>query len=517
MVDVSRLPFRWAGGRRQPRVRVAHDRCIVCGDCLDACPTDAITLAGSAGPVSVQESQCTGCRRCEKVCPVHALTVRGPVRSLPADVAHGRGGRAGGGEGEGSLPADGPPAPGGFDRRNFLTRAGVLGGGVAAGAVAGGAGFSAARAAPPGPRLPAVPFHGPHQAGVLTPAPPSAVFAVFDVTADGRAGLGELMRALTGVARQLTAGGTLPGGRVGGPPADTGTLGEQAPADGLTVTLGVGASLFDERFGLASDRPARLTPMPAFAGDDLDPGETGGDLVLQLRAGHTDTALRALRLIARATRGAMQPRYRIDGFIPLPTPSGSPRNLQGFKHGISNPDVGDPATASRLLWAGGAEPTWAAGGTYHVVRIIRMLLEPWERVALPQQEAIIGRSRDSGAPLDGLAETDVPRYGQYPADSLVPPGAHIRLANPRTADTADSQFLRVGYSYDRGIDARGGLDLGLIFNAFQQDPRRQFEAVQNRLEQGQLSGYVVPTGGGYFFTLPGVRDAGDWYARGLLS
>jgi deferrochelatase/peroxidase EfeB len=29
--------------------------------------------------------------------------------------------------------------------------------------------------------------------------------------------------------------------------------------------------------------------------------------------------------------------------------------------------------------------------------------------------------------------------------------------------------------------------------------------------------YVQPFDGGYFYTLPGVRDVGDWYGRALLD
>ena len=98
-------------------------------------------------------------------------------------------------------------------------------------------------------------------------------------------------------------------------------LGPTVTPEGLTVTVGVGSTLFDERYGLAARLPARLTAMRTFAGDNLDPAQCGGDLVIQLSAGNADTVLHALRDIARHTRGGMQARWRIDGF---PAPPGRP-------------------------------------------------------------------------------------------------------------------------------------------------------------------------------------------------
>ena len=63
----------------------------------------------------------------------------------------------------------------------------------------------------------------------------------------------------------------------------------------------------------------------------------------------------------------------------------------------------------------------------------------------------------------------------------------------------------------------GNLQAGHIFIAYQQDPERRFETIQKRLINEPLVDYVQPFGGRYFFTLPGVRDATDWYARALLS
>jgi deferrochelatase/peroxidase EfeB len=431
-------------------------------------------------------------------------------------------------------PSAAAPAPG---RRAFLR--GTLGAGVAGAAVGAAGGVAIGRASATssasGPAagsdqtltaatevgtLPAVPFHGEHQAGILPQAQQHTIMVSFDVTAGNRAELTELLKTLTSRARFLTAGGTPPPVGISAPPSDSGVLGPVVVPDGLTLTVGVGASLFDDRFGLASKKPAGLTKMDVFPNDQLDPAQCDGDISVQLSAGSADTVLHGLRDIAKNTRGGMQVRWRMDGFLSPPRPSGTPRNLLGFKDGIANPTATDAKQMDQIVWItpdiSGGQP-WTVGGSYLVVRLIRMLVEFWDRVSVIEQENMIGRRRASGAPLDANSEFATPDYAADPQGRSIPLTAHIRLANPRTSQSEPSRILRRGYNYDRGVDAVGDLDMGLLFTCYQQDIQRQFAAVQKRLIDEPLVDYIFPFGGGYFLALPGLTNPADYYGRTMLA
>ena len=373
------------------------------------------------------------------------------------------------------------------------------------------------------PALDNVPFYGVHQAGVVNPAPAAGMFVSFNVLAGDRNELSQLLQILTQRFAFLTQGGAAATENPAFPPPDSGILGPEVRPSRLTATLAVGASLFDDRFGLAPLKPRSLTEMTAFPNDRLDADWCHGDLLIQFCSDSPEVNLHALRDIIKNTPSLLMVRWKQDGFLPEAAGAAhaavTPRNLLGFKDGTGNPDAADEALMRQVVWVqpGGAEPEWTVGGSYQAVRMIRMMVEQWDRAPLIEQERIIGRDKATGAPLGRREEHEMPDYASDPKGKLTPLDAHIRLANPRTRETQSSLMLRRPYNYSRGANKAGQLDMGLIFNCFQADLAAGFIAVQNRLNGEPFEEYIKPTGGGYFFALPGIPDDSRFLGQVLLE
>jgi deferrochelatase/peroxidase EfeB len=418
------------------------------------------------------------------------------------------------------------PRRSGVSRRSFVT--GALGAG--AGAVVG-AGVTAAldshNGPPPAPPPSSgfVSFEGPHQTGITAlPIPEQGLVASFNVQSKDRKGLASTLEALTDEIRGLMAGKPPEVRDPAYPPVDSGILGEKPPADNLSIVVGVGASLFDKRFGLADRKPKELETMPFLANDRLDPKLSHGDISVIFEAGHNDTVQFALRQLMRRTRSDLVLRWMVDGYARgigagQASEAATPRNLLGFKDGTANLDVDDGTIMDRHVWvsAEDGEPEWAVGGSYQAIRIIRMFVEFWDRTQLAEQEAIIGRNKVSGAPLGLTGEFTDPDFPEDPDGKRIKLDAHIRLANPRTPETDENRILRRGFNYSRGFDGAGRLDQGLAFIAYQRSLQKGFLTVQSRLKGEPLEEYIMPVGGGFFFVLPGVSGADRYLGDQLLG
>ncbi|MDR3536588.1 MAG: Dyp-type peroxidase, partial [Acetobacteraceae bacterium] len=360
-------------------------------------------------------------------------------------------------------------------RRHLLLGLGLAGGAAAFGARAATLPDDRRRQDPEDDgTLDRQPFYGPHQSGVVTAQPAAALVAAFDVLADTRAELEQLFRTLTARIAFLTQGGPAPVQAAGLPPLDSGLLGPVVFPDNLTMTVAVGASLFDERFGLASRKPRHLVTMTQFPNDALDAALCHGDLLVQICSNTAETNIHALRDLVKTMPDLIALRWKFDGFLPPHTVKklgrDTVRNLLGFKDGTANLDTRDTGLMDRVIWVqpnqgepNRGEPDWVTGGSYQVVRLVRMLVERWDRTPLQEQQTIFGRDKTEGAPLGMAREHDAPDYAADPDGARIPLTAHIRLANPRTAETQANLVLRRGFNYSRGLTPAGQLDMGLLF------------------------------------------------------
>lgn len=439
-----------------------------------------------------------------------------------------------------------------LSRRAALTMfAATAGAGAAAGGALAAGGRDPAPARPSGTERRTEPFHGARQAGITTPQQRYAVFAAFDLeTTDPRKGkrltteqaaanFQRLVQGWSAAAERLTQGrppGPMPFARPE-VPTDSGIADGLGPAR-LTVTFGMGPSLF-ERIGRERDRPRRLSPLPSFGEDRLDPAWSGGEMLVQVCGEDLQTVSRAFRTLRSRAPGVARLRWSQQGFLGM-FGDATPRNLFGHKDGTANPRPGT-AQFDDAVWSTSDEPAWFSGGTYLVFRKIRMDLPKWDTSTTRTQDQTIGRRRDNGAPLSGGHEFSIPDLHKAGPDGrpLIPADSHLALVR-------DVPMLRRSYNYDYGFQGTDGpvhtdhhhdaatpdhdhgedmpehtgsghsrYDSGVLFCAYLRDPA-EFVSLQRKLDKSdRLNAFIRHTGSAIFAIPPGTQP-GKHVASALL-
>lgn len=346
--------------------------------------------------------------------------------------------------------------------------------------------------------------HGDHQAGIITSLQGHTQLVSLDIAPDtSKAQLQSLMQTWSSAIEAMTQGRPPEGERS----REIYAYGSAS----LTATVSFGPGFFD-RAGLKELKPDGLNPLPPFHHDQLKKEWTGGDLFVQVCSDDPVVTSHSARTLTQMATPLAANRWSQAGFTRAAGTtkvSGlTHRNLMGQLDGSGNPKP-DDASFDNVVWATDLVAPWAAGGSFVVVRKIRMFLDHWDQHSREEQEDSIGRTKDTGAPLTGKHEFDEPDFSAQRADGrlTIPADAHVRLTHHTSTNGA--RILRRGYSYDDGYRSDGTNDSGLLFIAWQADPRKGFLPIQARMDVGDaLNHMTVAEGSAIAFAPPGFEQGG---------
>jgi dye decolorizing peroxidase len=363
-----------------------------------------------------------------------------------------------------------------LSRRTFL---GLTGGSLAAAGLAGCGPFgsgedhgdkagrsTAARVDPTGR----------HQAGVVLPAAAQAnlLTLVFDLAGpatDVLAALGRTVLALTSGRDRNLAG--------------------MQPGD-LTLTIGIGPRLA----GAVDPSLPGARPLPRFPRERLGERHAGGDLMVQICASDPLLLPGCAVAVAAAGGGALDERWRQQASrgpsVRIDATASAPRNLLGFVDGIVGPRT--PADLDADIWLPPSTP--AGGGTIAVLRRMEIDVDRFLAQSVAEQEAVIGRRRDTAAPLSGGTIATDPDVDARTAagEFLIPASAHLRRAHPPS--TGVPTMLRRSYSF-------ADTAAGLFFVSFQNELSTFVRTLNRMSASDALLDYTTTTRSATFLVLPG--------------
>jgi dye decolorizing peroxidase len=353
-----------------------------------------------------------------------------------------------------------------------------------------------------------VKFEGAHQMGIETPIQAVTNMVAFDLLEGiSLRDMQRWMFLLTDDIRRMAVGEPV--------------LADPAPelaigAARFSAYVGFGPSLF-RKLGIEDRMPDGLIDLPGFSIDALQDEFSGGDVLIHVCADDPLVLSHGVRNLVRDSLPFATVRWNQAGFAHSPgmVPEGvTHRNLMGQVDGTANPAL-QSDDFDEVVWIKDG-PSWIQGGTLLVFRRIAMQLDTWDQLSSVGKGEVIGRTLQSGAPLTGSKESDLPDYEARSTTGLkvIPEFAHIRRASN---SGHGERIFRRPFSYEMPITKQGSMDVGLLWCAYQRNIEKQYLPMQLRLaELDLLNKWTLPIGSATFAIPRGVIGD-EIIAEGLFS
>lgn len=169
----------------------------------------------------------------------------------------------------------------------------------------------------------------------------------------------------------------------------TGELASSYPDAELVSVVAVGAESWQTLIG--TPKPKQLSPLRERRFGDRVSASTPADLMLHIRSERRDLNFELARRIMAAPGDSIDVIEERVGFRYLDS-----RDLTGFVDGTENPE-GDERGEVALV---GDEDPDHAGGSYVLLQRYVHDLDRWRQLPQEEQEAIIGRTKDTNKELD---------------------------------------------------------------------------------------------------------------------
>lgn len=262
------------------------------------------------------------------------------------------------------------------------------------------------------------------------------------------------------------------------------TLGFFDESAGLSCMVAFGAHVFQSLTG--DWVPSELRELEPIQGARSSAPATGGDLFFLIDSERVDLNFRMAMELRRSLGPEVELIEEVSGFRYLDS-----RDLTGFVDGTENPGPEERAEVALV----GSEDARFEGGSYVLAQRYVHDLAAWEKLAEPEQERVIGRTKSASEELP---------------DDLRPESAHIsRVVIER--DGRELEIFRKSFPYGNTFEH------GLYFVAACRTPET-FDLMLKRMfaaEDGvgdRLMEFSSPRSGALFFA-PSIEGLAKMAAR----